>query len=155
MSARDHLWSRVYADTLQRRSHIEAEEVANFAVRAFDRRAALATKPPAGEQKPVMTYLGRHTMDCGEHGSHDMEMHVLIPAGTKLYTAPQPEQVAQALGTIADVAHSSGLAGLSESDALILIRHLTISYWDMTKAPEQAAKDIRAARTRGEQGGAV
>lgn len=59
-------------------------------------RAALASKPPAGEQKPVMTYLGRHIMDCGEHGSHDMEMHVLIPAGTKLYTAPHPEPVAQA-----------------------------------------------------------
>jgi len=43
--------------------------------------------------EPVMIYRGRHIIDCGEFGSHDMEMLKLIPAGTKLYAAPvQPEK---------------------------------------------------------------
>lgn len=37
-----------------------------------------------------MIYHGRCTIDCGEHGHHDMEMLRMIPAGSKLYTAPQP-----------------------------------------------------------------
>jgi hypothetical protein len=37
--------------------------------------------------EPVMIYRGRHPIDCGEFGSHDMEMLRLIPAGTKLYAA--------------------------------------------------------------------
>lgn len=49
-----------------------------------------------GNGEPVMIYHGRHTIDCGEFGSHDMEMLKLIPAGTKLYTSPpssvQPEK---------------------------------------------------------------
>ena len=44
------------------------------------------------EQEPVMIYNGRHTIDCGEFGAHDMEMLKLIPAGTKLYTSPQPRE---------------------------------------------------------------
>ena len=37
-----------------------------------------------------MIYHGRCTIDCGEGGHHDMEMLRMIPAGSKLYTAPQP-----------------------------------------------------------------
>ena len=37
-----------------------------------------------------MIYHGRCTIDCGEGGHHDMEMLRTIPAGSKLYTAPQP-----------------------------------------------------------------
>ena len=37
-----------------------------------------------------MIYHGRCTIDCGEHGHHDVEMLRMIPAGSKLYTAPQP-----------------------------------------------------------------
>ena len=50
-----------------------------------------AEAPPQQEAKePVMIYHGRCTIDCGEHGHHDMEMQRMIPAGSKLYTAPQP-----------------------------------------------------------------
>lgn len=42
------------------------------------------------EQEPVMTYVGKSVIDCGEHGHHNMEMHKLIPAGTKLFTHPAP-----------------------------------------------------------------
>ncbi len=55
------------------------------------RFASPAERAPAPTvAEPVMTYLGRHTMDCGEHGSHNMEMHKLIPAGTKLYDHAAP-----------------------------------------------------------------
>ena len=46
--------------------------------------------PQQDAQEPVMIYHGRCTIDCGEHGHHDMEMLRMIPAGSKLYTAPQP-----------------------------------------------------------------
>ena len=46
--------------------------------------------PQQEAQEPVMIYHGRCTIDCGEHGHHDMEMLRMIPSGSKLYTAPQP-----------------------------------------------------------------
>ena len=53
-------------------------------------RLSAERAPAPTVAEPVMTYLGRHTMDCGEHGSHNMEMHKLIPAGTKLYDHAAP-----------------------------------------------------------------
>lgn len=38
--------------------------------------------------EPVMIYHGGCTIDCGEHGHHNMEMLKLIQAGSKLYTHP-------------------------------------------------------------------
>lgn len=46
--------------------------------------------PQQEAQEPVVIYHGRCTIDCGEHGHHDMEMLRMIPSGSKLYTAPQP-----------------------------------------------------------------
>lgn len=45
----------------------------------------VALEQPAVE--PVMIYHGRCTIDCGEHGHHDVEMLRMIPAGTKLYAS--------------------------------------------------------------------
>jgi len=39
--------------------------------------------------EPAMTYIGKGIIDCGEHGHHNMEMHKLIPAGTKLFKKPE------------------------------------------------------------------
>ena len=39
--------------------------------------------------EPVMIYRGGCTIDCGEHGHHDMEMLKLIPTGTKLLAEPE------------------------------------------------------------------
>ena len=52
--------------------------------------------PQQEAQEPVMIYHGRCTIDCGEHGHHDIEMLRMIPAGSKLYTAPQPAPAAAA-----------------------------------------------------------
>ena len=46
--------------------------------------------PQQEAKEPVVIYHGRCTIDCGEHGHHDMEMLRMIPSGSKLYTAPQP-----------------------------------------------------------------
>ena len=43
------------------------------------------------QAEPVMIYHGRCTIDCGAHGHHDVEMLKMIPAGAKLYTAPQAQ----------------------------------------------------------------
>lgn len=61
-------------------------------------------------QEPVMIYHGRCVIDCGEHGHQDVELLKFIPAGAKLYTAPQAaaveplttEQYIQALGPVRD-----------------------------------------------------
>ena len=53
-------------------------------------KQALLEAEAAPQQEPVMIYHGRCTIDCGEHGHHDMEMLRMIPSGSKLYTAPQP-----------------------------------------------------------------
>lgn len=51
MNTRDQLWARVYADALQRKEvWFKAAEEADTAVKAFDRRAALATKPQAEQE---------------------------------------------------------------------------------------------------------
>jgi len=47
------------------------------------------------QAEPVMIYHGRCTIDCGEHGHHDVEMLKMIPAGAKLYTAPQAQSAFQ------------------------------------------------------------
>ena len=39
-----------------------------------------------------MIYHGGCTIDCGDHGHHNIEMLKLIPAGTKLYTTPPAER---------------------------------------------------------------
>ena len=67
--------------------------------------AAPITQPaPQQEaQEPVMIYHGDCTIDCGEHGHHHVELLRMIPAGSKLYTAPQPTPTPQADGQPAPV----------------------------------------------------
>lgn len=58
----------------------------------------LPTTQPAPRQEaqePVMIYHGDCIIDCGEHGHHHVELLRMIPAGSKLYTAPQPSSAAQ------------------------------------------------------------
>ena len=65
-----------------------------LAMRTSYTRAVLAkwgTPAPVGVE-PVAIYHGRCTIDCGEHGHLDMELLKMIPAGSKLYTTPQPTQ---------------------------------------------------------------
>ena len=50
-----------------------------------------------------MIYHGDCTIDCGEHGHHHVELLRMIPAGSKLYTAPQPTPTPQADGQPAPV----------------------------------------------------
>lgn len=61
--------------------------------REVTRKVEAAVLAKLREQEPVAVYHGRCTIDCGEHGHHDMEMLKMIPAGSKLYAAPQPAVV--------------------------------------------------------------
>lgn len=47
-----------------------------------------------GKAKPVAIYRGRYIIDCGETGSHDIEMLKLIPKNMPLFTYPQPVEKA-------------------------------------------------------------
>lgn len=51
--------------------------------------------PQQEAQEPVMIYHGGCTIDCGEHGHHNVELLRMIPAGSKLYTAPKPSPAPQ------------------------------------------------------------
>ena len=51
-----------------------------------DLREALAAHKQA---EPVMIYHGEYTIDCGNHGHHNVELLKLIADGTKLYAGPR------------------------------------------------------------------
>ena len=76
----------------------------------------------------------------------------VLPNGMALYAAPQAPAVqadlrdAERWKQIATVAHCGGLAGLSESDALVLIRRLTLPVWDKSKTHKEYFAVIDAAR---------
>lgn len=53
-----------------------------------------------------------------------------------------------AMREIADVAHCGGLAGLSEGDALTLIRRLTLAHFDTSKPREHTAAAIEKLKAR-------
>ena len=65
------------------------------------------------------------------------------------------DEILTTLMHIADLAHCGGLAGLTEAEALIAIRRLTLKHWDKrrhtdamtidTLAAERAAKAVGAA----------
>ena len=102
------------------------------------------------EQEPVMIYRGRHTIDCGEFGSHDMEMLKLIPAGTKLYTSPQPrewqELSAQEIEKICSIGAVSALA-----DGRVIRR--AIEYRDDIKSARLTGVRQASAALRAKNGG--
>lgn len=56
----------------------------------------------------------------------------------------------QILAQIAAIAHAGGLVGLSEHEALVAIRRLTLGHYDRTETMEQATASVRAALS-GEQ----
>lgn len=69
------------------------DQVCNLVRDIFRERYAPAPQQEA--QEPVMIYHGGCTIDCGEHGHHNVELLRMIPAGSKLYTAPQPSPASQ------------------------------------------------------------
>lgn len=79
--------------------------------------------PQQEAQEPVMIYHGRCTIDCGEHGHHDMEMLRMIPSGSKLYTAPQPAPAPLSDAQIAEMMRDTwGCASIAPRHALEFAR---------------------------------
>lgn len=132
-------------------------------------RAALASKPPAGERKPVVSVA----VEGGRmRGAVRREGLASLPDGDHdLYAAPQPEQVAQDSrptepGLYAWVPeHGSpslvlvGKRPTAHCDGGILNGQVLDSskFYDgcaMTSWPADGWVNLRAARTRGEGGGA-
>lgn len=62
--------------------------------------------------------------------------------------AAQPKDAV--LSKVASIAHAGGLVGLSEHEALVAIRRLTLGHYDRTETMEQATASVRAALS-GEQ----
>lgn len=59
----------------------------------------------------------------------------------------ESEKMAAALMHIAAIAHSGGMAGLDEFDALRAVRRLTLKYWDETQnEDEQRLAAVDAVR---------
>lgn len=89
------------------------------AVEALVRQVLRDLPAPQQEaQEPVMIYHGGCTIDCGEHGHHNVELLHMIPAGSKLYTAPKPSPAAQ--GDAQDAARLDWL----EADEMNRVFHL-------------------------------
>ena len=66
------------------RHHTEIESAGDLWPETVALRAALAQ-----QAEPVAIYHGDCTIDCGNHGHHNVELLKLIAAGTKLYAGPQ------------------------------------------------------------------
>ena len=117
------------------------------------------TKPaPQQEaQEPVMIYHGDCTIDCGEHGHHNVELLRMIPAGSKLYTAPQPSPAAQG-DALSDDAVRVPLDSL-HADAAYLIGRLREGSMPYARVIEIIRERIDAAkaaiRARAAQGDAL
>ena len=87
-----------------------------------------------------MIYHGDCTIDCGEHGHHHVELLRMIPAGSKLYTAPQPSPASQ--GDAPDAARLDWLL-LRISGAEF--RRIGVHY-----SGNASRADVDAARKQGE-----
>jgi hypothetical protein len=73
--------------------------------------------------EPVMIYHGGCTIDCGEHGHHNMEMLKLIPDGTKLYDASaltelrqENERLRDALESVANMSEEASIARYARAE---------------------------------------
>ena len=55
------------------------------------------------------------------------------------------EDMQRTMKQITDLAHYGGLAMLSEADALVAIRRLTLKYWDKKRTIDAATLDTLAA----------
>jgi len=55
--------------------------------------------------------------------------------------------IAARLAQVADLAHSGGLANLSEADALVAIRRLTLPQWDRSGSEQELRGRVTAALT--------
>lgn len=76
---------------------VNADDLCRVAAAILVARAPAdrVTAPQQEAQEPVMIYHGDCTIDCGEHGHHHVELLRMIPAGSKLYAAPQPSPASQ------------------------------------------------------------
>jgi hypothetical protein len=59
-----------------------------------------AQAEPVARDEPVAVYHGRCTIDCGEHGHHDLELLKMIPKGSKLYTKAAVQSASDLRGTL-------------------------------------------------------
>lgn len=87
--------------------------------------------------------------NCGasiEYTDHD---HVAI---WNRRAQPAGEGARGKLGHVAAIAHNGGLAGLTEHQAIVAIRRLTISAWDKSGSEEQLRQRVDAAMKGGEEG---
>ncbi len=86
-----HLAEMVLSDCGHSSNYTPLLERVAARIDAHVERCLESKKTPQQEaQEPVMIYHGGCTIDCGEHGHHNVELLRMIPAGSKLYTAPQP-----------------------------------------------------------------
>ena len=91
-----------------------------------------------------MIYHGDCTIDCGEHGHHNVELLRMIPAGSKLYTAPQPSPAAQG-NALSDDAVRVPLDSL-HADAAYLIGRLRGGSMPYARVIEIIRERIDAAK---------
>ncbi len=70
-----------------RKANIDCVDHFNQIKQDYDALRAEVERLTKVDVELVMIYHGGCTIDCGEHGHHNMEMLKLIPTGTKLFPA--------------------------------------------------------------------
>lgn len=99
-----------------------------------EKAAPEAKQEPVAWMEMVVANLVREGVN--KHKARELAQHF----------ATHPAPVNQALlESVAEVAHCGGLVGMSEADALILIRKLTLHHWRKERTREQARAAIAQA----------
>lgn len=70
------------------------------------------------------------------------------PGCGKCAAAEEVERLRADAAAVAMIAHSGGLADLSEGNALIAIRRLTLRAWDNSGSLQEIKRRVRAALAR-------
>lgn len=147
---RPKLPQKVFLDNAQHHGWGHTDE----ALKAYADAHEAAVLAKLREQEPVMVYRGRCTVDCGEHGHHDVELLKMIPAGSNLYAAPLPAvvQVPPDLKERICEAHDASLDEDHRACRLILMECVRLIDAAAPEAPAQADPLEKLTRIQEELG---
>lgn len=112
---------------------------------------ALLASAPAPVVEPVAIYHGGCTIDCGEHGHHNLELLKMIPAGTKLYDRALPTPPAGG-DDARDAGRYRWLRSQNRSSIGIRQEAMDLSRWLIGEAADSAIDAAIAAQVSKEKG---
>ena len=131
-----------------------ADQMRDYALANMS-RATTAQATPAGEEVGLPIFGTVQTVQGQTAYVLILDREAKIPTYAKLTdhataTAEIAKRDAERLKSIAEVAHCGGLIGLSEDDALTVIRRLSLEHFDRQRSTEETKRSLSAIAQEGE-----